>query len=155
MSELHALVYVSQAAHALSLTEIDHLLGRAQARNRDRGVTGVLLYSDRHFMQYLEGPLASMAEIYGIIRADRQHHGLIELLRDTVRTREFPDWAMAFRSTGAGVDPNPALAVQSVAAVGLSRPTLYDDLRLPCAPTPAARMLLSGFWNLARQRAAF
>jgi Sensors of blue-light using FAD len=51
-----AIVYVSMAAHQLSLHELKHLQERAQQRNVQQDVTGVLLYSEGAFMQYLEGP---------------------------------------------------------------------------------------------------
>ena len=78
MAQLHALVYVSTARHRLSLDEIDHLLERARVRNEREGVTGVLLYNDGNFMQYLEGPAAGMSVVYAAIQRDALHAGLIE-----------------------------------------------------------------------------
>jgi hypothetical protein len=89
----------------MSLTEIDHLLERAQARNLECGVTGVLLCSDGQFMQYIEGPAASMSRTYGVIKADRNHHCIIELLRGEIAEREFPEWAVAFRSNDVFSSP--------------------------------------------------
>ena len=156
MTDLHALVYVSRAAHVLSLSELDRLLVRAQARNRESGVTGVLLYSNLQFMQYLEGPGEAMAKIYGIIKADRQHHGIIELQRERIFVREFPEWSMAFRSTQLWQSPADAPATgASLAAVGLSRAELYDVLQLPGPPSSIARTVLTKFWNRARLPAEF
>jgi hypothetical protein len=145
VTDLHGLVYVSTAVHPLSLHEIDHLLERAQARNTRIGVTGVLLYSNGRFMQCLEGPALAMSEVYAIIRADPLHGGIIELLREPIAVREFPEWSMAFRSAST---------------FGASNPSRYDALlsqRLaPAAgPTSTARTLLSKFWSSGRTPQAF
>jgi hypothetical protein len=137
MAELHALVYVSTASHRLSPAEVNHLLERARARNAQQQVTGVLLYSHGNFMQYLEGPAAGIANVYQFIKADRQHHGIIELLREPITAREFSDWSMAFRS---------------VSAFGMSSPETFDALFIPkidpavAEPTGTHRLLWK-FWN--------
>jgi hypothetical protein len=137
MAELHALVYVSTASHPLSQAEINHLLERARARNAQQQVTGVLLYSHGNFMQYLEGPAAGMAIVYQAIRADRLHHGIIELLREPIAEREFADWSMAFRS---------------VSAFGVSNPVSFDSLFIPkidpaVSAATGTHRLLWKFWN--------
>jgi len=81
VADLISLIYVSTATHLLSAAELDRLMARAPHRNERAGVTGVLLYNDGHFMQYLEGPAEGLSKIYKIIKADRLHRGLIELLR--------------------------------------------------------------------------
>ncbi len=145
MPDLHALVYVSIATRQLSIDETDHLLFRAQARNETYGVTGALLYTGGHFMQYIEGPAAGMSTIYDIIKADAQHHGIIELLRTPVETREFPEWSMGF---------------QSKDAYGMSNPyKLMDFLPPEVAHSSKAlsypRSLLNRFWNRASLAESF
>ena len=137
MSDLQALLYVSTAAHRLCPEELNHLLERAQARNAREQVTGVLLYSHGNFMQYLEGSAAGIATVYEAIKADRLHHGIIELMHEPIATREFAEWTMAFRS---------------VSAFGMSSPEKFDQLFVPkIDPTVAApsgtHRLLWKFWN--------
>ena len=140
MHELQSLVYVSTASHPLSDDEISHLLERARARNAQEQVTGVLLYSYGNFMQYLEGPRTGIARVYEHILADRLHHGIIELVREPIRAREFADWTMAFRS---------------ISAFGLSSPGKFDEQFLaridPAAASPSVtHSLLLKFWNKGR-----
>jgi hypothetical protein len=140
MNDLQALVYVSTASHHLSEAEISHLLDRARERNAKEQVTGVLLYSHGNFMQYLEGPRAGVARVYEHIVADRLHHGIIELVREPIPTREFADWTMAFRS---------------ISAFGMSSPDTFDKLFIAkIDPAVAARSmthsLLLKFWNKGR-----
>lgn len=137
MIDLQSLVYVSTAVRPLSRPEIDHLLERARARNKQEGVTGVLLYSHGNFMQYLEGPACGLAKVYEVIVADRQHRGIIELVREPIQSREFADWSMAFRS---------------ISAFGLSNPVeldaMFSAVRVPARSTPSVGYtLLSKFWN--------
>jgi len=140
MNDLQALVYVSTASHHLSEAEISHLLDRARERNAKEQVTGVLLYSHGNFMQYLEGPRAGVARVYEHIVADGLHHGIIELVREPIPTREFADWTMAFRS---------------ISAFGMSSPETFDKLFIAkIDPAVAARSmthsLLLKFWNKGR-----
>ena len=153
MSALQALVGVSRVSHVPSVSEIGLLPTRAQRPKAPHGLTGIWLYSA--FAQSPEGPAAPLSQVDRIVRAGRLHHGIIERLRQTLVRREFPDWAMACRSTDAWVDPSrTASSIRTVVAAGLSRPALYDELRLPGAPAWAARTNPAAFWNRARQPAA-
>jgi hypothetical protein len=140
---LRALVYVSTARHLLAPPELDHLLQAARARNRIEQVTGMLLYSDGNFMQYIEGPPQGLGTVYQIIRNDPLHHGLIELFNEPAPQREFAHWAMAFRS------PDPRWPPP----VGDDGPEI-ESLQLAVGqPVSLARMLLLKFWT--RRRAPF
>lgn len=97
-ADLIRLVYTSSANEDMSQGDIEHLLGRARTRNKDKAVTGLLLYIDRRFMQCLEGPEESVDQIFGIIQNDPSHHDIDVLLREPVSEREFKDWSMAFQT---------------------------------------------------------
>ncbi len=145
MRNLHALVYVSMAVRPMDLPDIERLLEVARARNSKLSVTGVLLYDAGHFMQYLEGPAASMTRVYESIKASTLHHGIIELMRERIETSEFPEWSMAFRS------PN---------AFGISHTAHQGDLlsqRLNPSTTSVspARQFLAKFWARGRAPSAF
>jgi len=134
MQELQSLVYVSTAVRPLSRTEFDQLLERARARNLQESITGVLLYSHGNFMQCLEGPAANVQKLYASIKADSMHRGVTLLLNSPIRSREFADWAMAFRS---------------ICAFGVSNPVELDAefSARPRQPRGPAHALLSKFWN--------
>jgi hypothetical protein len=137
MTQLHALVYVSTATHSLSENELSHLLDRARTRNSQEGVTGVLLYSHRNFIQYLEGPAAGLEKVYAVIKADPQHQGIIELMREPIESREFLDWSMAFRNISAfGLASPPGIytVFEAAGSAGMR-------------PASAGHVFLSKFWN--------
>ena len=132
------------SAHLLSVSELEHLRKRAEARNVEEDVTGVLLYSDGSFMQYLEGPAAGLSRVYGFIKADRLHYGVIDLLREPIHEREFAGWSMTFRDVGA---------------FGQSSSSQQDALLTGAPGTPInspskARELLLNFWTRGRNSAA-
>lgn len=141
MTELQALVYVSTATHLLTQTEIDYLLDHAQARNSQESITGLLLYNDGNFLQYLEGPPAQLSKIYEIIKADPLHKGIIELLREPISMRELPECYMAFCSADSNI---------------LSQPTevntrLSQWLDPSDCPMSMARMLITKLWPLNKR----
>ena len=140
MADLYSLVYVSTATRSLSMDDIGRLLEKARQRNLDQEVTGVLLYSDGHFMQCLEGPAARLASVYDTIKSDSLHFGIIDLVREPIKAREFSEWSMAFRVAGA---------------FGASSPTHQDELlsaRLSPSDQPMSlsRGLLARFWSRGR-----
>jgi len=96
MSHLNAIVYVSAAVQPVRRDDLSALLQRSRARNLAEQVTGLLVYCDGNFIQYLEGPPAPLARVYASIQQDALHHGLIELFNDPVATREFEGWSMAY-----------------------------------------------------------
>jgi hypothetical protein len=138
--ELYALVYVSTAARPLSLAELAHLLERAQARNLQENITGVLLYSDGTFMQYLEGPAPGLCRVYEVIKASPQHYGIVDLVREPIARREFSGWSMAFRVMDAFGDSSEAEQDAQLA----------QRLSLPINQSSAARELLVKFWSRGR-----
>lgn len=136
---LQALVYVSRAPRAIAVTEIQHLLRRARERNREHGITGMLLYFDETFIQYLEGPGPRVQMIYRVIRRDPLHHGLVKFVHQDIGERVFPDWQMAFEMPGSGLwlpkENRPALrpgldarTVHGLLSAFLDRQSVRDEL---------------------------
>jgi hypothetical protein len=60
-------------------------------------VTGVLLYSNGTFHQYLEGPPDALDRVFEAICRDPLHHQIFEILREPIEAREFPTWEMGYR----------------------------------------------------------
>jgi hypothetical protein len=141
---LHTITYTSSAVAAPSAEEIDHLLRKARSRNEQELVTGVLLYADGTFLQYLEGPLAGLERVYAAILRDPLHHQIFEMIREPIERREFDEWTMGYRGTAqvAGTTDDDALM------------ELLTDESHMLSP---GRLLLNAFWSKglgARYRAA-
>ena len=69
-------------------------------------VTGLLLFTEGKFMQYLEGPKSGVLKIFEIIKKSSMHEQITQVSRQSVDTREYGDWSMAFF---ADVDANRCL----------------------------------------------
>lgn len=98
ISTLHCILYVSSETRAASNDDLEHLLASARERNKAAGITGVLLYRDQCFMQYIEGPSQEVVRIYGIIKNHPLHSGIVEIIDEPVIARLFPEWPMAFKT---------------------------------------------------------
>lgn len=94
-------MYFSTAVEVPTTAQLTHLLARARHRNAQEAVTGVLLYAQGSFIQYLEGPVPSVERVYQRILEDPLHHGITEVFREPIATREFFEWSMAFAPTKA------------------------------------------------------
>ncbi len=92
-------------ASALSKDEDDSCLPRilatAVANNARQGVSGMLLYINRSFLQVLEGDEAILDPLYEKIRQDPRHTRPMTLQIAPIETRQFPDWSMGLAHVSA------------------------------------------------------
>ena len=61
-----------------------------------KGITGLLVYAQRRFLQILEGDQQQVLELYDSIKHNPGHKNAMVLLDDEVDERMFPDWSMGF-----------------------------------------------------------
>ena len=101
MEPLISIIYTSSAVRLLKESDLETLLMKARKRNDEFGITGLLLYCDGNFMQYIEGHEVGLLKIYDIIKHDPLHHRLIELANQLIPEREFADWSMAYHRVTA------------------------------------------------------
>lgn len=94
---LRAIVYSSLARDDLVAADLDALLRDATAFNRVAGVTGVLMFDGRRFVQYIEGPGDGIDSVFARISNARTHSQLQVLAQGRLVSRRFPQWAMASR----------------------------------------------------------
>jgi hypothetical protein len=94
-ARVHHILYRSRATHPFTQEQLTDLVTHARAYNTYSDITGLLCYCDGTFVQLLEGPEASVLELYAAICQDPRHEQ-IETLSDTAGpTRWFADWRMA------------------------------------------------------------
>mgnify|MGYP000925322695 CR=1 FL=1 len=92
---LHAFAYTSLAAEDLQAQDIDRILAEGAAFNRMAGVTGVLTFDGRRFVQCIEGPADGVDAVQARIVNARSHAQLEVLARERIAVRHFPRWALA------------------------------------------------------------
>ncbi len=105
--QLSTLAYRSRAVPSFSTNELEPLLESARARNRAADVTGLLIYDNGRFFQWLEGPRENLSSIWRLIRSDARHTD-IEVLDDTMSpARLFGQWDMKLATRGATLEMVP------------------------------------------------
>ena len=106
-----SLVYSSTTDHDWSQAELVGLLESSRAWNSAHGVTGLLLYRDCAFMQFLEGDEPTVRGLFASISADRRHQDVDLVWDHHAKQRRFAEWTMGFRE----------LAEHPVAEAGYNR----------------------------------
>ena len=96
MSDLIQLIYASSTDHMLTETELLEILEVSRKNNRERDITGILLYKSGNFLQVLEGPKDVVLALYAVIEADPRHREIMKVSERPITERDFPEWQMAF-----------------------------------------------------------
>lgn len=94
---IRRLIYASQVGRQVRYADAEQIADVAARRNREQGVTGILLYTPSHFLQVLEGEYAAVQRTLERIRADPRHSDLRVISDIETGDREFGAWAMASR----------------------------------------------------------
>ena len=94
--ELYTLVYVSYAKEDLDAEDLDRLWKSSFKSNKSLGITGMLVYLNKRFLQVLEGDRKKVEKLFARIQKDRRHEGVMLLLDGPLEKRNFEDWAMGF-----------------------------------------------------------
>ncbi|WP_168171507.1 BLUF domain-containing protein [Lacimicrobium sp. SS2-24] len=97
-SVLHQLIYISDAAVAVTQELLSAIKDRAQKYNPEKDITGRLLATDRHFVQVLEGPKDAVEALMNNIRQDSRHQNVRILSLRPADGRQFVHWSMGVKS---------------------------------------------------------
>lgn len=89
-----SLIYVSTANARVDDAMVKQIAGTAAQKNAERGVTGLLAYNSRSFMQLLEGEGEDVLEIMHGIERDTRHNNIVYIRQDMREKRECPNWSM-------------------------------------------------------------
>jgi hypothetical protein len=92
------LIYISTAANWPTESELIYLLDQARFLNIRRNITGMLLYSNRTYLQVLEGEEKVVRKLYDAICKDPRNEGHVILRESEILSRNFPDWSMGFEN---------------------------------------------------------
>jgi len=96
MPDLWHLIYISSATRAMGDADLADILEVSRRKNAERGLTGMLLYSDGSFIQVLEGARDTLHELFDRIARDARHCDITLLAEQAIRERAFGDWTMGF-----------------------------------------------------------
>ncbi|MEE4110405.1 MAG: BLUF domain-containing protein [Halieaceae bacterium] len=92
---LETFVYCSVASEGVGDVEVDRLIEFSQRRNAARGITGVLVFGNGVFFQWVEGPPTEVRSLIEKLHGDSRHRDIVELDRSVDRReRLYPGWEM-------------------------------------------------------------
>ena len=86
----------------------------ARARNRREGVTGLAVYEDGRFFQWLEGPTEALDRVWSSIRHDRRHTDIADFTVCSTPARMFDGWDMRLAVRGEQPPPEPPASLLSL-----------------------------------------
>lgn len=88
------LIYKSQSTEQISTEIVDTILSYAHRFNARHNITGLLLFSENTFMQFLEGPPKAVDSVFERICNDQRHTNIRILYTGYADLRTYPDWLM-------------------------------------------------------------
>lgn len=125
--KLFRITYVSRTTKPMTPSDISRLVNRATQRNSQRHVSGVLLYGDGVFLQWLEGPANDVCKLMADISVDPRHRDVRILAAGNIPNRRYGRWPMQLYPHA--LDPAFFLAAE---VRGAALPALvevaFDDL---------------------------
>ncbi|WP_242137320.1 BLUF domain-containing protein [Sphingomonas sp. TREG-RG-20F-R18-01] len=95
---------ITTAESGRASDDLPAILRIASARNGLDGITGLLYTEQDGYLQTIEGPEESVADLLASLRSDPRHRDIKILLDRTVEEREFGDWMMVHRERRETVD---------------------------------------------------
>lgn len=130
---LRQLVYISSVKGPAAAVDPEAILSASRRNNARAGVTGLLYFDGRRFLQALEGEVDAVDRLYRHIAADPRHYALVVLSDRMVAAREFGEWAMGYAIKGE----DKAALVERIA-------------RLAASAAPKVRATFESFAGLKR-----
>ncbi|WP_175416188.1 BLUF domain-containing protein [Aggregatimonas sangjinii] len=91
-------MYRSKANPNLGGSQIAEILEKARRNNKQKDITGCLLFYNEHFIQYLEGEQHKVMTLYDRIQQDDRHFDITLLSSTQIEEREFGSWDMAYEN---------------------------------------------------------
>lgn len=137
-------MYISTAKEGFTQSDLDELLASARRNNKEKDLTGLLLFRRPHFMQLLEGPEPGLMEIRKKIEMDERHRDIKVLLEAITPVRLFPNWQLGFINNEEPLE-NPFQKITKILHESLGDPSNDEILR--------ALALFSGS-NLSKAKSA-
>ncbi len=138
---LRCIVYCSQADDLWSDTDLTQLVEHARAKNSQHGITGLITYRHRQFVQILEGPEPAVEALFSTIERDVRHRDLRLLLRRNVTGRAFAGWDMASVDVpDAAVPSAMGESLDGLHAVATLARTELEEVAPALVPPPASSL---------------
>ena len=91
---MYRLIYKSRANQRIDWEFVNGIVATSEDSNKDTGITGILLATDSHFLQVLEGGFDEVNDLFVRIVRDPRHDNIRLIAFDCVDSRLFGGWTM-------------------------------------------------------------
>ncbi len=98
---LFRLIYTSARYQRCSDDQINEILNACKRNNPGKSITGMLIHTNRRFLQVVEGEEKDVKELYEKIKTDERHGGVNVRYASPIDERTFPDWHMAYKDVSS------------------------------------------------------
>jgi hypothetical protein len=98
---MYYIIYLSAGTNWFDEKELKEILAVSNVNNSRDNITGLLLYGDGNFIQLLEGEESVVKATFQRISLDQRHKGITSVASGRLSVRNFPEWAMGFKSIGS------------------------------------------------------
>ena len=102
MSRPYGVLYTSSLAPAAPASVVPAILATARIKNKQNGLTGLLVFDGQNFCQYLEGPPVLVLERMERIREDERHTGIDVACQGETQGRIFDRFSMGYAEPESG-----------------------------------------------------
>lgn len=91
---MNLLIYKSRCKGVANWDLVESILESSNRNNFENGITGVLVVTETHFLQVLEGPFEPLNATFERIARDTRHGGTQLISFTEIEERRFSDWGM-------------------------------------------------------------
>jgi len=91
-----SLIYVSKAEDNVDYDEILNILTHSWKYNHNSYISGMLLCDDKHFIQIIQGPIATIDKLYARIENDSRHTDIKLIGEELLYERDCSGWGIGF-----------------------------------------------------------
>ena len=91
---MYRLIYKSRSTVALNWDVVKDILHTSEAHNEAHGISGILLATNTHYLQVLEGKFEDVNTAFMNIVRDTRHHDIKLISFSVVDARLFAGWGM-------------------------------------------------------------
>lgn len=88
------IIYQSIPTGEVTPVIIDKITDEAIKWNEAHEITGILIYHDQQYFQYLEGEESEVVKVFKMIKNDPRHHGVQIKVMGFTKHKVFKEWSM-------------------------------------------------------------
>ncbi len=88
----HAICYISTATREFEEQEMKELLLKWRENNNRQNIKGLLLFSEGHFFQVMEGEKIKVLSLFNSIKNDSRHSSVIQVVGKDISQGSFDDY---------------------------------------------------------------